>query len=73
MDLFTFVSHIVTMYMMPQLGLIIALEPDRKSGFQHYMHPEYSSSDNSSAFYHVFFFLPMKMTFGETVQDAVGR
>ncbi len=28
------VSHIVTMYMMPELGLIIALERSRKSGFQ---------------------------------------
>lgn len=28
------VSHIVIMYMMPELGLIIALEPSRKSGFQ---------------------------------------
>lgn len=43
------VSHIVTMYLMPELGLIIALEPRRESGFQTAVHPEYSPSDNSSA------------------------
>lgn len=48
------VSHIVTMYMMPELGLIIALEPSRKSGFQTMMRPEDSSTD-SSAWYHVVF------------------
>lgn len=49
------VSHIVTMYLMPELGLIIALEPRRKSGFQTTEHPEYSPGDNSSACYHVVF------------------
>lgn len=39
------------MYMMPELGLIIALEPRRKSGFL-LMHPEYSSHDDSSTRYH---------------------
>lgn len=49
------VSHIVTMYLMPELELIIALEPRGKSGFQSIAHPEYSPSDNSSACYHVVF------------------
>ena len=46
------VSHIVPMYIMPELGMIIALGSSRKSGFQTFMHPEYSSSDNNCACYH---------------------
>ena len=53
------------MYMMPEFGPIIALKPSRRSGFQHFMHPEYSSSDNSSACYLVFF-----ANEDDTVKDA---
>lgn len=55
------VSHIVTVYLMPELGLIVALEPREESGFQTAVHPEFSSGDNNSACYPVFF-LPMNMT-----------
>lgn len=62
------VSHIVTMYMMPELGLIIALEPSRKSGFQTVMHPE----DSSTAVHVTMWSLPIKMTFNELSSIKTG-
>lgn len=51
------VSHIVTMYVMPQFGLIIALVRKRKSGCLIIIHPEYSSNNKSCSCYCAGFFL----------------
>ena len=55
------VSHIVTMYMMPELGLIIALEPSRASGFQ-----------TIKIHLVTVRFLPMTMTFNDTSSIKTG-
>lgn len=62
------------MYMMPELGLIIALEPSRKSGFQMTMlmiHPVTTAVHVTMRF----FFLPMKVTFNDSssVKTEDGR
>lgn len=43
------VSHIVTMYLMPELGLIVAHEVQETG-----VDPEFSSGDNSACYHAVF-------------------
>lgn len=54
------VSHTVTMYMMPELGLIVALEPSRKSGFQ-----TIKTNPMTTAMHVTVWFLLTKMTFND--------
>lgn len=61
------VSHIVTMYTMPELGLIIALEPSRKSGYQTMkIHPVTAAVHVSGQL------LPTKMTLSDSSSVKTG-
>lgn len=55
------VSHIVTMYMMPELGLIIALERSRGSRFQ-----KIKILPVTTAVHVTMWCLPIRMTFKDT-------